>query len=248
MDGWIKLHRKSLDHWLYQENRPHTKREAWEDILLLCNHSDEKVLIGNQLIDCKRGQSVMSLKSWSNKFKWSIQQVRTFFNMLEKDSMINIEGLKYSTRITVCNYVLYQDKQQTDNKLITNSQQTDNILLTTNKKDKNEKNDKNKEKKSIKKENEFSFVEEEFTDAFSEWIEYKKARKENYKTEKSLIAAYNKLKNLSGNDPVIAKEIVEQSLANNWAGLFELQNNYGKNKQSNEKFDDSRFRFVAKAK
>lgn len=140
MEGWIKLHRKSLNHWLYQENRPHTKREAWEDLLLLCNHEDDKVFISGELIDCKRGQSIMSLKTWANSFKWSIQQVRTFFKLLENDSMIKIEGLKYSTRITICNYGLYQNKQQTDNELITICQQTDNELITTNKNDKNDKN------------------------------------------------------------------------------------------------------------
>lgn len=139
--GWIKLYRKSMDHWLYNENRAHTKREAWEDILLLCNHDDNKSLLNGEIIECKRGQSVMSLKSWANTFKWSIQQVRTFFKLLENDSMINTEGLKYSTRITVCNYDTYQGNQQTDNRLITDLKQTDNKLLTTNKKDKEVKED-----------------------------------------------------------------------------------------------------------
>jgi hypothetical protein len=70
-----------------------------------------------------------------------------------------------------------------------------------------------------------SFLEEGFKTPFSEWLEYKKSRKESYKTQKSLEACYRKLKDLSGNDPVTAGKIVEQSLANNWAGLFELKGN-----------------------
>ena len=119
MEGWIKLHRKALRHWLYNENRPHTRREAWEDMLLLCNHEDSKVLIQGELVDCKKGQSVMSLKSWAKQFKWSIQQLRTFLKLLENDSMITSEGLRKSTRITICNYDIYQDKQQANNKQIT---------------------------------------------------------------------------------------------------------------------------------
>lgn len=140
MEGWIKLHRKALNHWLYNENRPKTKREAWEDMLLMCNHEDKKLLIQGELVECKRGQSVMSLTSWAKTFKWTIQQVRTFFNLLVKDSMINKEGLSKTTRITICNYDTYQHKQQTDNKQITNNQQTDNKQITTNKNEKKEKN------------------------------------------------------------------------------------------------------------
>lgn len=35
--------------------------------------------------------------------------------------------------------------------------------------------------------------------------------------------AYKKLIKLSDNNPKVATEIVEQSLANNWAGLFKLK-------------------------
>lgn len=136
MEGWIKLHRKSLDHWLYKEGRPHTKREAWEDLLLLCNHDDKKVLIINELIECKRGQSLMSLKSWAKQFKWTIQNVRTFFKLLKNDSMIVVEGLGKSTRVTICNYDIYQENQQASNKQTTNKQQTSNKQVTTNKNDK----------------------------------------------------------------------------------------------------------------
>ena len=135
MEGWIKLHRKVLDHWLYSEQRPLTKREAWETILLTVNYSTEKVLIKGQLYDCKPGQSLLSLDSWAKKFMWSIQQVRTFFKILEKDGMITTEGLQYSTRLTVCKWDTYQqdvtDQQQAANKPLTNQQQAANKPLTT---------------------------------------------------------------------------------------------------------------------
>lgn len=139
-EGWIKLYRKSFNHWLYKENRPHTKREAWEDILLLSNHSDEKVLIGNQLIECKRGQSIVSLNSWAKTFNWTISKVRRFFVLLEKDSMIELENVQKSTRITICNYELYQGDRN-DNETILKSKRNDNETQTaTNKNVKNVKN------------------------------------------------------------------------------------------------------------
>lgn len=76
-----------------------------------------------------------------------------------------------------------------------------------------------------KKEVDLSFVLPELKEVFADWLEYKKDRKESYKSEKSIKICYNKLVKLSGNNPNIARQIVEQSMANNWAGLFALKNN-----------------------
>ncbi|GHT09062.1 hypothetical protein FACS189426_06320 [Bacteroidia bacterium] len=77
---------------------------------------------------------------------------------------------------------------------------------------------------NLNKENfDFSFVEIEFEKCFFDWIEYKKQRNQSYKSQKSLQACFKKLKELSGCDFETAEKIVEQSMANNWAGLFELK-------------------------
>jgi hypothetical protein len=159
-DGWIKLHRGCLDHWLYNEYRPLTKREAWETILLTVNYESNKTLIKGQLYDCKSGQSLLSLESWSKKFVWSLQQVRTFFKLLEADGMITIEGLQYTTRLTVCKWDTYQgittDQQQTDNRPLTDQQQTANRPLTTIKERKERKERKEeREEKNLAPENRF---------------------------------------------------------------------------------------------
>lgn len=153
IEGWIKYHRSFREHWLYKTGKPKTKREAWEDILLLVNYEPKKILIKGQLYECERGQSLFSLQTWAEEFNWSIQQVRTFFNLLEKDLMITVEGLQYTTRLTVCNYDIYQDNQQTDNTPTTDGQQTDNTPLTTTKEDKEDK-----EVKKIKKVKNKEFV------------------------------------------------------------------------------------------
>ena len=81
----------------------------------------------------------------------------------------------------------------------------------------------------------FDFISDEFLEAFSLWLEYKKDRRENYKSEKSLKACYNKLVKLSKGNPAVASQIVDESIANNWAGFFELKNDkceYGNKKQT----------------
>ena len=114
MSSWIKLHRSMMDHWLYKEHRPMTRREAWETMLLLVNYEPSKTIINGTLYECDRGQSLLSIGSWADKFLWSIKQVRTFFKLLEKEGMIAVEGLRHTTRLTICNYGLYQDKGRTE--------------------------------------------------------------------------------------------------------------------------------------
>ena len=83
----------------------------------------------------------------------------------------------------------------------------------------------------------FDFISTDFLEAFTLWLEYKKDRRENYKSEKSLKACYNKLVKLSKGNPAVASQIVDESIANNGAGFFELKNN--KNEYGNKKQTDS---------
>ena len=131
MSSWIKLHRSSLNHWLYTEKRPLTKREAWENILLCVNWEPGKSLIRGVIYECNRGESLFSLDTWAKNFNWSIQQVRSFFKLLEKDGMIKIEGLQYTTKVTICNYETYQGNDEINNKRKTNEQHTDNKPITS---------------------------------------------------------------------------------------------------------------------
>ncbi len=142
MTGWIKLYRSILDHWVFQDA---DYFRAWCTIILRVNHEPKKVLIRGEVIECGRGQSVLSLQSWVKEFgvdKWSIQKVRTFFKLLENDGMITTEGMAKTTRLTVCNYEDYQNEQHSNNKQPTRSQHAANTHLTTTKETKNDNNDK----------------------------------------------------------------------------------------------------------
>jgi hypothetical protein len=142
--GWIKLHRGVLDHWLYNEYRPLTKREAWENMLLWANFENKKILVKGSLIDCNRGQLLYSIETYAEKFCWSVGQVKSFFSLLKKDGMISMEGLKYTTRLSICNYDSYQECKITDSELTNNSQRTDSELTNNSQLQlKNEKNDNN---------------------------------------------------------------------------------------------------------
>jgi len=112
MAGWIKLHRKFLEHWLYtKEKRPFTFREAWLDLLLNVNYKEEKVNLGYEIFECKPGQSLYSMQTWASRWRWSPSKVRRFLNLLKKDEMVLLENVQKSTRITIINWESYQDER-----------------------------------------------------------------------------------------------------------------------------------------
>lgn len=69
----------------------------------------------------------------------------------------------------------------------------------------------------------FNFVSEDFKDTFYTWLDYKRERRERYKTQASLETAYKRMLNLGNSDRVQVRLVVEQSIGNNWAGLFALR-------------------------
>jgi hypothetical protein len=147
MEGWIKLHRQITEHWIWKDP---VKFQWWMDMLLMANHADNKLCIGMQLIECKRGQTVMSLTNWSKRWKVSRDTVRNFLVLLEKDTMISHENLVNSTRITICNYDTYQTDlhdSQTQSKRKANASQTRADI------NKNVKNDKTVNNEKKEKEN-----------------------------------------------------------------------------------------------
>ncbi len=110
-EGWIKLHRKIWDNPLWK-CEPFTRGQAWVDLILLANHSDNEIILGNQIIECKRGQVVMSLGTYSKRWKWGVKKVRLFFELLLKTGQIGHDNVQKTTRITICNYETYQGEGQ----------------------------------------------------------------------------------------------------------------------------------------
>jgi hypothetical protein len=122
---------------------------------------------------------------------------------------------------------------KSDNKFITNGltnqqqnaedEDEDEYYIKDHEKREKEKEGVGEKEKGKKVLFDLSFLEDDFKNPFVEWMEYKHQRKETYKTQKSVETCYMRLKKLSGFNPENASLIVEQSMANNWAGLFELK-------------------------
>lgn len=142
MQGWIKLHRKIQEHWLYQEKRKFSRFEAWIDLLLIANHEDAKIALGNELIEVKRGQRITSIRQLCDRWGWSNTKVIQFLKLLQNDGMLTVKSDSKKTLITIENYDFYQgtdDKKATENRHESDTKQT---KKHTNKNVKNDKNEK----------------------------------------------------------------------------------------------------------
>lgn len=77
--------------------------------------------------------------------------------------------------------------------------------------------------KKSKRELDLSAVEPTFQPIVADWLAYKSERGQTYR-QRGFAAFYEKLRELSGDSPDAALQIVRQSMANNWAGIFALKN------------------------
>jgi len=105
MSGWIKIERSLQDHWIWSDA---VKLKCWVGILLNASHSNQKVLIGSEVIECRRGEIVGSLRDIASTLGVSKDYLRQFISILQKDFMVNSESSAKYTRITICNYDSYQ--------------------------------------------------------------------------------------------------------------------------------------------
>lgn len=71
----------------------------------------------------------------------------------------------------------------------------------------------------------FSEIKPEYLEVINLWLEFKNEKKQNYKGQKSFDGMANGLYELSQGNWETAFKIVQQSIRNNWAGLFELKEN-----------------------
>lgn len=85
----------------------------------------------------------------------------------------------------------------------------------------NENKDENINKDKIKNEITFPFDSEKFKFTWSKWLQYRKEINHPYKSPLSQQAA---LKTLSKHSEQTAIEMIEQSIANSWQGIFEIKN------------------------
>lgn len=112
MDGWISLHRKIRENWIWKSKEIFDKRSAWIDLLLLVNHEKETILFDGSKLVIERGQHITSLKKLGEDWGWSRHKVSDFLNRLEQDGMLVQIRDNKKTLISIENYDKYQTQKE----------------------------------------------------------------------------------------------------------------------------------------
>ena len=168
-NGWIKLHRELLDHWVYDDPE---KLKIWLTLLSKASHQIHKINIGYELVELNPGELIFGTIKFADAINVSRDKLYRTVKMFEKDGMIKYDTSTYQGKfsvIKILNWSKYQkpssptcqedgefsqkgDKrvtegEQTPDKRSTNAEQTPN---KTNNKDNNVKNvNKDKNKPSV---------------------------------------------------------------------------------------------------
>jgi hypothetical protein len=217
MAGWIKLHRSILDKgWIKKAEYV----QLWVVLLLMASHDDREYFWNGKTVKLKSGQLITGRKALSEKTGISQTTIERILKCFESEHQIGQQKTSTSRLISILNWskhqqVGQQSGQQTDNGRTTDGQRTD-----TNKELDNYYNDKNE-------------TNSDWYDLMDEWINYRKVIKEPL-LPISLPKALKKLQKMSGEKIELAKEIVDNSIANGYQGLFS-PNKTNKNGQSKSK-------------
>jgi hypothetical protein len=134
--GFIAMHRLVREHWIWEDCQ---KFQWWVDILMECNYKDRKVPIAGKVIECKRGESLNSLKTWAKRWRVDTGKLRRFFKLLQDDGMITLENVVKTTRLRVCNYDTYNKPQQPNDTQTTGRRHANESQANTNNKDNKDK-------------------------------------------------------------------------------------------------------------
>jgi hypothetical protein len=207
MEGWILLYRKLSDNKLWTCEQ-FSRGQAWVDLLLLANHDNSFFYIRGNKINVSTGQIAWGEVKLSERWRWSRTKLRKFLNDLEKEQQIIQHKGGIIQIITIQNYEEYQKKvqqtgQQKDSRKTAERQQKDiyKECITMLKKDNNVKEI------------------EKWDEIFILWLEYKSERKEKY-GKIGMDQMIKKLFKFSNNDPILAMQIIKDSIGNNYSGFF----------------------------
>ena len=246
--GFIKLNRKFFSHKMWEAARTFSECEAWIDLLQSARFeaTDKIERIGGREIKYGRGQYPASNRYLALKWGWGEQRVRGFMGRLKTEKMITTEKSQGMNVITLCKYDVYNTPNADDDaaesspidlvfkelgelKTQLATQQLTYEQRSSNPNSKKEKKEEERNTSSpynppegYEKFN-FDFLDDNLSQYFFQWLDYKTSKGQKYYNQKSIELCYTRLVEKSKGDFETSLAIIEQSMANNWDGLFELK-------------------------
>lgn len=142
MQGYIKLHRKTLENPICMKDTDHLA--LWVYLLMNATHTEFPMLFRGKKIMLKPGQLITGRKSISKILKLNEHKVDRILKSFENEQQIEQQSSNQNRLLTIINWNDYQQSEQQNEQQVSNKRATDEQRMSTNKnvkKDKNEKKD-----------------------------------------------------------------------------------------------------------
>lgn len=202
----------------------------------------EKILLAD--IDSFTGNGKIFYKSnetLSKELHSSVSTIKRAIKALSQRKYVNISGNTRKRLITslidsVQNEPIKCDKVQIKRNKVQNDldKVQNGLLLGSNCTPTN--TDTNTDTNTIQKQAViFPFNSVDFMNAWAMWLDERKCRRYGKYTQRGEQSALHKLQKDSNDNEVVAIEIINQSVANSWRGLFALKNDKRNNKKEFDK-------------
>ena len=110
--GYVKLSRKAYAECpFWNEPRPFSRWEAWEDLIQSAAYKDHRRVVGGQVVDLQRGEILASLRFLAERWGWGLKRVRIFISLLlEMDRIRAQREAQGGTVYLLVNYDAYQSE------------------------------------------------------------------------------------------------------------------------------------------
>lgn len=201
MKGWIKLHRSILN-WEWYADMP--TRVLFLHLLLSANYKNQ-VWRGQEI---PRGSCLTSLRELAKQTGLTVKQVRRAMANLERTHDVVSKRTQLCTVISLCNYETYQSSKEDEGTQKGTQEGTQKGTATI---------ERRKEIKNIRWDNYPNLDNDAFREAWEQKLEHRRQRKDKPWTE---ITVKQKLKTFNGWGSAVAIAALQQSVENNWAGVF----------------------------
>ena len=189
----------------------------------------------------KQKEAKLAIAQFANKEE--VKDVDPIFEDVDNQYNTNCNGQNMESDIQDIEYTeIPFPKERKEKEIETEKERKEkkesNILYNILKEKKeNKENDKRKhikENSLVVKSLDLSFVRDDFKECFCMWIEYKQSlpAKMRYNSELGIRRAYNHLFKISNGNPYIAQEIVDNSIAASYQGLFPVRKFQNKDPKS----------------
>lgn len=229
MEGWIKLYRSTLENPIVCKDSDHLA--IWAYLLMKATHKGYDVVFGGKRITLQPGQLITGRREISRTLSLHESKVQRVLTRFKNEHQIEQRANNQNRLVSIINWNKYQNAEQQGEHPSNNERTSSEHQANTNKNV--EEGEEGKECKQEKKKSKrlSHLTDDELGEWKEVWFDFldhkqeinRQKEQKYFKSEKSERTGLNQLKKKSKNDIETAKKIVEQSRANGWKGLFELQ-------------------------